>query len=193
MTVNETVLHVAHSPWVKLILPRWFGRLRKSWEDVFVACDELQVRATFSIVWLLACLGSSKLYVKEIMAERRAETTQREHFDLLSGLMDAAEKDPDDKMRITEDEMYCASRRAVVDPILTSPLSQLCCDAVCVVVAQRCCDDLTSCSLNSIAGHETSAHSLSFVLGELAANPEVQARLHQHILDNLPERGVMPV
>ena len=124
---------------------------------------------------------------------RHAETTQREHFDLLSGLMDAAEKDPDDKMRITEDEMYCASRRAVVDPILTSPLSQLCCDAVCVVVAQRCCDGLNSCSLNRIAGHETSAHSLSFVLGELAANPEVQARLHQHILDNLPERGAMPV
>lgn len=64
-----------------------------------------------------------KLYVKEIMAERRAETTQREHFDLLSGLMDAAEKDPDDKMRITEDEMYCASRRAAIDPILTSPLA----------------------------------------------------------------------
>ena len=47
--------------------------------------------------------------------------------------------------------------------------------------------------LISIAGHETSAHALAFVLGELAANPKVQARLYQHIIDNLPERGVMSV
>ena len=57
------------------------------------------------------------------MAERRSENKQQERFDLLSGLMSAAEKDPDDKMRITEDEMYCAFYLVAFDLMLTPPLA----------------------------------------------------------------------
>jgi len=57
------------------------------------------------------------------MAERQSGNTQRERFDLLSGLMEAAEKDPDDKMRITNDEMYCAPCLAAFDLMLTPPLA----------------------------------------------------------------------
>ena len=44
MSIYDTVLHVARSPWVKLMLPRWLGRLRKAWNDVFIAYGELEVK-----------------------------------------------------------------------------------------------------------------------------------------------------
>ena len=43
LTFNETILLVAQSPWVKVLLPRWLGRMRKAWDNVFVAYDELRV------------------------------------------------------------------------------------------------------------------------------------------------------
>ena len=48
MSINETVLRIAHSPLVKLVLPRWLARWRKAWDNVFVAYDELQVSKTSS-------------------------------------------------------------------------------------------------------------------------------------------------
>ena len=52
------------------------------------------------------------------MTQRRSDPTQREYFDFLSGLMNATDKDTDDKMRITENEIYGASRRAAIGSTL---------------------------------------------------------------------------
>lgn len=108
----------------------------------------------------------------EIITSRRdqgdawAQTAKRD--DILSQLLEA--HDSAEKLTTSE---------------LIGELPEVSCKSVCIT-------DLRSTRVGNIfifmiAGHETTAHTLGFVVGLLALHPEVQDRLVQHIAEVQPK------
>lgn len=107
------------------------------------------------------------------MIQERSKSHQI-HDDLLSNLI-AANKNNDEGRQLTEDEVVG--------------------DIFMFLIGKSSPKSSTVPPLISffVAGHETAAHTLAFAFGLLALYPEVQEKLHQHIVEQVADPSGAPV
>jgi hypothetical protein len=90
-----------------ILLPGWAKNLTKHTRRVHLAFMELKV--CFSKVVLTACaIHSSRVeqqYMLEMVEARRNADIVEERYDLFSGLLDAAQDEPDNGAALSEEEL----------------------------------------------------------------------------------------
>ncbi|KAH9172708.1 cytochrome P450 [Lactarius sanguifluus] len=87
MTFKDAFHILSSNMGLKIILPNWAMNLTEHTRRVNLAFNEL------------------KQYMVEMVDDRRSAETKEERYDLFSGLLDAAQDDPDGGVAITEQEL----------------------------------------------------------------------------------------
>jgi cytochrome P450 len=107
------------------------------------------------------------------MREERVKSSH-DHSDLFSNLI-AANAEDNEGLRLTDQEVF---------------------GNIFIFLIGKQSSNTSSYILLSrgfTAGHETTAHSLSFTMGLLAMYPEVQEKLYDHIVKNVSDPSGAPV
>ncbi|KAH9172715.1 cytochrome P450 [Lactarius sanguifluus] len=87
MTFKDALHTLSSNLGLKIILPNWAMNLTEHTRRINLAFNEL------------------KQYMVEMVDDRRSAETKEERYDLFSGLLDAAQDDPDGGVAITEQEL----------------------------------------------------------------------------------------
>ncbi|KAH7105180.1 cytochrome P450 [Auriculariales sp. MPI-PUGE-AT-0066] len=85
MSLEDAVRQIAHHSMLKILVPRWLSPINKKWSDAHTGYEEV------------------RKYTMEIIAQRIDGRT--DGADLLSLLLAGADKEDDDTMRLTPDEV----------------------------------------------------------------------------------------
>ena len=130
----------------------------------------------------------------EMVKTRRNGDKVEQHYDLFSGLLDAAQDEQDSEAAISDDELiggYSASRLfRIFEKCLIHPPGNM---FIFLLAGHEVRHFSSSCSIVPSGFLQTTAHTLCFSFALLALYPDEQERLYQHIKGIMSSLNGTPV
>jgi hypothetical protein len=130
----------------------------------------------------------------EIVEARKDADKVEERYDLLSGLLDAAQDEPGSEAALSDDELMgwysLSNHSAFIQVVLPSLLGNM---FIFLLAGHEVGSFPSFLRVVAIQFLQTTAHTLCFSFALLALYPDEQERLYQHIKGIMSSLNRMPV